>query len=147
MLTEEQIDAMPAGEELDRFVAIALGCNPVSRGWQGKGCYECTCPHERHARILPHGYAGCGGHNEEPPSLFCYSSSFDFAMKAAKSVGLVCRIDSDELSSKAATSGIVLYTLGDIWIIRDRIDGHRISEATSGPLAICRAILKTVTPE
>ena len=110
-----------AGLELDRAVAIALGCRPVKDEIVGVGGYYCTC------EMSPHDSPGWG-------LLRGYSTDLNAAFAAAEEVGLW---------GKHA-----LGRQGDEWDVFRDINVHEIgygdslASAPTPALAICAAILK-----
>lgn len=129
-MTAEQINAMEAGPEMDRLVAEAIGGRIVR--------YEDD--YDQEALLLePSGsdrklqglkFDGETGYT----SRFYPSHYWDAAMFAAERFGLF-----DETNH-----GMVLWFADNEWLIGRRLyypTPPRATEAT-GPLAICRAILK-----
>lgn len=117
-LTPEKINRIEAGPECDALVAEALGMPANIAEFRAKT--TCTLPP--------------------------YSTSWDAAMGAATTAGLW---DDDCVVS--------FESCGEFWHVRQfifrpaggefDIESHTVTEAPTGPLAVCRAILRAAIKE
>lgn len=161
-MTPTEIDALEAGPDLDRLVAKACGSeyetNPNPSGlhdWEVVGgnvygnayrCQHCHCD-------CDDGAYGCG---PEPPKdgckpspiLFRPSTDWNDAMLAAEKVGLFAPVGDESFGfiDRVTDGGPHQYRF-----CRHRSDDNGlymrvISRHKSGPVAICRAILKASKP-
>jgi hypothetical protein len=110
-MTNDEIDKLEAGRELDRLVALNCGFTLVyDNGYDG----------EFKAELWP-----------EEPKEFHPSTDWNDAMWAAEKIGLFGRL------------GNCLYQSVDGWMVLTENDADGpLSIHDSGPVAICRAILK-----
>lgn len=140
-LTDEQIEAMEAGPEMDRLVAIACGCDPYNQQSFGlkpgvlDDNWNCTCAGAKHGQLRMFG--------EADTRIRSYSSDLNFAMEAAVvSLG-------DRIGSEHGLERLSVEFAGDEWHAGLRSNSpytgwawRLVFHATTGPLAICRAIIK-----
>lgn len=131
-LTDEAIDAMEAGAEMDAYVAEAIGIRYAVATLEGRVT--------RVAKVSPGATETISPHNWNP------STSWDTAMEAAENVRE--KYGRIVLNNIATGYRVMLVRkerlqTGSVdQLMDDFFDRSCAAVDSSGPLAICRAILK-----
>lgn len=141
-MTAEQINSLQPGPETDRLVAECIGCGDH---WYPPGAPQSGPTWDIAIKTIPNYSPGKEDWNlfeKHPP----FSTDMNAAMFAAEKFGLFDYSQCGMSLGKYMTAeGYPAWSVYDAEEFYMRGEGYSLYEATTGPLAICRAILALKT--